>query len=86
MTGVERKLWIAGARLHVRETGEGPPLLLINGLGTHTAMWRPLERVLTGHRIISFDAPGTGQSSLPPGPLPMASLGQPRRSRPPTLW
>jgi poly(3-hydroxyoctanoate) depolymerase len=70
----ERRLWVAGVRLHVRETGDGPPLLLVNGLGTHTAMWRPLERTLTGHRIISFDAPGTGQSTLAPGLLPMGSL------------
>ncbi|UGS33975.1 alpha/beta fold hydrolase [Capillimicrobium parvum] len=70
----ECDLEIAGMRLRVRETGHGDPILLLNGLGTHTAMWRPFERALPDRRIISFDAPGTGHSELPIGPLPMASL------------
>ena len=43
--------------MHVRALGDGPPLLLINGLGGHTGMWEPLERELGGFRIVEFDLP-----------------------------
>ena len=59
------QLTLPGGRVFVRETGEGPPLLLINGLGAHTAMWECLERALPGRRIVEFDLPGAGQSRSP---------------------
>jgi pimeloyl-ACP methyl ester carboxylesterase len=62
MTARERTVIAGGTPLHVRETGDGLPLLLINGIGAHVAMWRPLEDALPGVRRISFDAPGTGRS------------------------
>jgi pimeloyl-ACP methyl ester carboxylesterase len=34
----------AGLRVRLRRTGEGPPLVLINGLGTPLEMWSPLAR------------------------------------------
>lgn len=76
MTDVQqRSVRHGGVRLHVRVVGEGPPVLLINGLGAHTAMWAPLERVLTAKfRVIEFDAPGTGQSSTPPYPVSVPAL------------
>jgi pimeloyl-ACP methyl ester carboxylesterase len=72
VSGDERKLRVGGLNLHVRTVGggQGTPLLLINGLGAHTAMWAPLERQLSGRRLISFDAPGLGHSGPawpPPG-------------------
>jgi poly(3-hydroxyoctanoate) depolymerase len=70
----ERRLRIAGVRLHVREVGSGPPVLLVNGLGTHTAMWAPLEGALDGLRLVEFDAPGTGRSSSPPYPVSIPAL------------
>jgi pimeloyl-ACP methyl ester carboxylesterase len=63
-----------GHRIHVREVGSGPPVLLINGLGAHTAMWAPLERALAEFRVISFDAPGTGRSSSPLKPVSVPRL------------
>lgn len=76
MTDVQqRSVRHGGVRLHVRDLGEGPPVLLINGLGAHTAMWAPLERVLAARfRVIEFDAPGTGQSSTPPYPVSIPAL------------
>lgn len=53
---------VGGMRVHVRVVGEGPPVLLINGIGTHSTMWAPVEQALTGVRLIEFDAPGTGRS------------------------
>jgi pimeloyl-ACP methyl ester carboxylesterase len=53
---------VGGLRVHVREVGEGTPVLLLNGIGAHSAMWAPVEAALTGVRLIEFDAPGTGRS------------------------
>jgi poly(3-hydroxyoctanoate) depolymerase len=58
----------------VRETGAGRPLLLLNGVGAHVGMWRPLESALDGIRLISFDAPGTGRSQTPIVPLRFETL------------
>jgi pimeloyl-ACP methyl ester carboxylesterase len=53
---------VGGTDVFVRDLGDGPPLVLINGIGAHIEMWKPLERALPGLRIVSFDAPGTGRS------------------------
>ena len=63
--GREDVLRVDGERILVRDVGQGPPVLLINGIGAHTAMWQVLENSLRGFRVISFDAPGTGRSSTP---------------------
>jgi pimeloyl-ACP methyl ester carboxylesterase len=65
---------IDGLRLHVRSVGSGRPVVLLNGIGAHAAMWQPLERVLEGTRVVSFDAPGTGRSQTPIVPRTMAGL------------
>lgn len=52
------------ATVFVRETGEGEPLLLINGLAAHSGMWGPLEHTLEGFHIVEFDLPGAGQSPI----------------------
>jgi poly(3-hydroxyalkanoate) depolymerase len=55
---------VDGVPLRVRSMGEGPPLLLIMGVGGNIEMWHPFDRQLNGRgvRTISFDAPGTGAS------------------------
>ena len=70
----ERSVEVDGLRLHVREVGSGEPLLLINGIGAHTAMWTPLEQVLGQFRLIEFDAPGTGQSATSSYPVSIPAL------------
>lgn len=76
MTASERMVVAGGTSLHVREVGEGPPLLLINGIGAHVAMWRPLEDALPGVRRISFDAPGTGRSPASRLPRTICALAR----------
>ena len=65
---------IGGLRIHVRDVGEGAPLLLINGIGTHSAMWEPVERAFTGVRLLEFDSPGTGRSRATSAVLPVPAL------------
>lgn len=72
--GTERDFRIGGIRIHTRVVGEGPPVLLINGIGTHTAMWQAIEGVIDDVQLIEFDAPGTGQSEMPPYPVSIPAL------------
>ncbi len=67
----------ASASVRVARTGEGEPLLLINGLGANLEMWQPFVRELAGERaLIAFDLPGTGRSARSRWPLRMPQLAQ----------
>ena len=44
----------------------------MTGLGGNTEMWTPFVNEMPGRRIIRFDAPGTGLSGPPAGPMPVA--------------
>ena len=58
-----------GARIHWDEQGEGPPVLMIMGLGAASALWWRTRPVLArSYRTIAFDNRGVGQSDVPPGP------------------
>jgi pimeloyl-ACP methyl ester carboxylesterase len=73
----ERYVAFKGLKLFVREQGEGRPLLLINGLGGNTQMWRVAQRRLADTATtIAFDAPGTGRSRVSPVPLPLPVLAK----------
>ena len=74
--GRERSVEVGGVRVHVRECGDGRPLLLINGIGAHLDMWASMERALPGTRLIAFDAPGTGRSETTWLPLPIELLAR----------
>ncbi len=54
--------------------GEGPPLLLVHGLGATRASWRPQLDALAPHRdVIAVDLPGFGASAeLAATPTPWA--------------
>jgi len=52
--------------LHVEEHGDGPPLLLVAGLGQGSWVWRDVVPLLAARRrVVVFDHRGTGRS---PGP------------------
>ncbi len=57
-------LRIDGQLVRVSVRGDGPPVLLIMGLGGNIEMWDPLERALNdrGFQTIAYDASGTGYS------------------------
>jgi poly(3-hydroxyalkanoate) depolymerase len=56
---------VGGLRVRAAVCGQGRPLLLVTGIGGNIEMWEPLEKALAGGSIqtITFDAPGTGESS-----------------------
>src|ERR1700687_4755908 len=57
---------VAGTRVRYLETGSGPTLLLVHGLGQSSSAWK---RVLLGlgaqRRVIALDLPGFGGSDAP---------------------
>lgn len=65
---------VDGVALRVAVTGEGPTLLLVNGIGANIEMWEPLAGRLPGRRLVMFDFPGTGRSAPLPRPLRMRAL------------
>lgn len=57
---------VAGHRLAYLDRGEGPPVVLIHGLGG--AMWhweRQQDALAAGHRVITLDLLGSGFSDKP---------------------
>jgi aminoacrylate hydrolase len=56
-----------GEHLYYEVHGDGPPLLIITGLGGLAAFWHPhLDALAASFRIILYDHRGCGQSSLKP--------------------
>ena len=59
-----RIIEVLGNRLHVAETGAGPPLLLIHGLGGQMRNFGPdmIKDLARDYRVIRVDRPGSGYS------------------------
>lgn len=71
LPGLEERLYERrGVRIRVFEGGEGPPLLLVHGLGGAAWNFSELAPLLPGRRLIVPDMPGHGASA----PLPAATL------------
>lgn len=62
-------------RVSYSDEGDGPPLLLIPGLGGRQSFWSALTPRLTpDFRVLSFDHPGCGESDAPDSDLSVADL------------
>lgn len=49
-----------------REAGDGPPLMLLHGLGGSSAVWEPqFEAFADRYRVIAWDMPGYGGTGEP---------------------
>ena len=63
------RIRIDDTELHYEDTGQGPLLLLIHGLGSSTRDWEKQVPYLSQRfRVITFDVRGHGRSDKPPGP------------------
>jgi pimeloyl-ACP methyl ester carboxylesterase len=58
----------SGSRVHVVETGDGPPVLLLHGSGTSSVSLLPVLERLGAARAIAVDRPGFGLSESAPVP------------------
>jgi pimeloyl-ACP methyl ester carboxylesterase len=66
-----------GTKIAWAERGEGPPLLLIHGLGYASWGWGPvLEPLAERFRVLTFDNRGIGGSDRPPGPYTARMLAE----------
>ena len=64
-----------GVELAVTVTGEGPPLLMIPGLGASRRVYAPIVPLLAARlRVVVLDPRGVGESGATPGPYTMAQL------------
>jgi pimeloyl-ACP methyl ester carboxylesterase len=60
-------------RIAYERVGNGPPLLLVHGIGMCKEVWRPVLPLLAGEReVVAVDLPGFGDS--PPGPRTVEGL------------
>ena len=60
-----------GRAIAYRTAGEGPPVLLLHGIGSGSASWEAQFNGLSGRfRIVAWDTPGYGASDPLPGERP----------------
>ncbi|MGH3836622.1 MAG: alpha/beta fold hydrolase [Pseudonocardiaceae bacterium] len=66
-----------GTRLFWAESGTGPAVLLIHGLGyTHDMWYRTVPVLSRRYRVIRFDNRGVGRSDVPPGAYRVDDMAQ----------
>ena len=67
---------VAGQALNVVDTGSGGvPLVMVHGFGGMLQSWAMLqEEIAQDHRVIAFDLPGHGDTSLRPGAWSLEEL------------
>jgi 2-hydroxy-6-oxonona-2,4-dienedioate hydrolase len=60
-----RRVAAAGTRVRYREAGEGPPIVLVHGLGISADYWarNGSEIASRGYRVVAPDLPGFGRTS-----------------------
>jgi len=64
-----------GCNLAVTSSGDGPPLLLIPGLGSARRVYAPIIPLLASRlRVVVYDPRGIGESGVTDGPYTMAQL------------
>ena len=62
-------------RVHHRIDGAGPPLVLVNSLGTALDLWEPqLAPLAARRRLVRYDQRGHGGTPAPNGPYTIAEL------------
>jgi pimeloyl-ACP methyl ester carboxylesterase len=76
-SGGSRFAVIEGMRIHYRDEGAGPPLLLIHGTSSSLHTWDGWVQRMRGRRIVRLDLPGFGLT----GPAPDADYRAARDAR-----
>jgi pimeloyl-ACP methyl ester carboxylesterase len=70
------KFQVAGAQIAYRRTGNGRPLVVLNGFGATSADWDPsfIDRLASSNQIILLDNRGIGRSTDNGQPFDIAKL------------
>ena len=69
--GTALKLELNGHTAHVEESGSGPPVVLVHGLGgTGAGIWKhQIADLAAEFRVVTYDLRGSGGSEVTPGPV-----------------
>lgn len=60
------RIRVDGVNIAFRTWGDGPPLVLVHGLGANSLLWiKQLDALGASHRLIAVDLRGFGQSDRP---------------------
>jgi 3-oxoadipate enol-lactonase len=62
--------------LYYELAGDGPPLVLVPGLGVDSRLFHPIIGKLTRYRTLTFDPRGAGRSAKPDIPYTIAMLAE----------
>lgn len=69
----QRVLALNGTDQAIRESGSGPAIVLLHGIGSGAGSWLEVALELSQQaRVVAWDAPGYGDSSPLPSPVPTA--------------
>jgi pimeloyl-ACP methyl ester carboxylesterase len=69
----DRRLDVDGVDTALLEGGDGPPVVLLHGVGSFAAEWgRVIPHLVRSHLVVAPDLPGLGESGLPAGRLDAA--------------
>ncbi len=70
-----QKVRVGDVQIAYEVTGDGPPLVLISGVGYGGWFWHKIVPPLAEHfQVITFDNRGAGESDKPPGPYTTAMM------------
>src|SRR4051794_31384796 len=79
--GSPQTLDYRGCRLSYAVRGNGPPVLFIQGTGTHGDGWRPqVDELSTRFRCLTFDNRGMANSQPHAGPLTVEQMAEDARA------
>src|SRR5271169_6803699 len=60
-SGASKFVEVDGLRVHYRDEGQGPPVVLLHGTGASLHTWEAWTAVLSPHyRVLRMDLPGFG--------------------------
>jgi pimeloyl-ACP methyl ester carboxylesterase len=73
----QRWVDVGGRHVNAIDVGDGPPVVLVHGLGANWQNWLQVIPVLVdrGFRAIAFDLPGFGHSELPADTISIPGYG-----------
>jgi pimeloyl-ACP methyl ester carboxylesterase len=60
------KIKANGINIYFESHGNGYPLIFTHGFSASHLMWKPQEPLVSGYRLITYDARGHGESDSPP--------------------
>src|SRR5262245_21916165 len=69
------RITVNGVDTYYEDSGSGPTLVLVHGLGASTVVWRKVVGPLSeDFRVVRYDLRGLGQSATPEPPYTWAEV------------